>query len=158
MPGGKPKINSRRKGINAEQVVARYLVARGLPDARRSVATGWRNDSTEHADRGDIDGVAGFTIQVKNTAKPLTGQRLADVWRETLSQALPSLSVPLLLEKRAGSADVGRWWLYLDSPTYVRLVTGEWRWTKDMHLVRVELRDVVDDIVLMSRELSSDKR
>lgn len=149
------KINSRRKGITAEQAVARYFVAHGLPDAHRAVAAGWRNGSTQRGDQGDVAGVPGFAVQVKNVAKPLVGQRLADVWRETCEQAVRAGGEPLLVEKRPGTANVGQWWLYIGSTLYIRLVTGQWQWTTGVHLVRVELDSVIEDLVLMSRELAS---
>lgn len=149
----RPKVNSRRKGITAEQDSVRYFVTHGL-NAYRVVATGVRNGDTVVLDRGDV-AFPGFAVQVKNTARPLSGKRLADVWRETCAQASAAGGEPMLIEKRVGTANVGQWWLYLDNATYIRLVTGQWSWVAQHHLVRVEVGDVVNDIVLMSREYSS---
>lgn len=150
------RINSRAKGLTAERAVANYLVAQGEPwlEARRSVATGWSTKSTEHLDEGDIAGTPGLCFQVKNLARPLSGKLLIDTWRETQDQARPDTRVPLIIEKRAGSADVGRWWLHTGCRWYVRMVTGAWRWTGSPHLVRVEVGDVINDLRLYSIEIA----
>ena len=142
-------VNSRRKGLSAEQAAARYFVAAGCPDARRSVAAGWRNGATSSPDRGDIDGVPGIGIQVKNLAKPLVGKALADVWVETCAQA--GGRRPLLLEKRAGAADVGRWYAWLSSGFYLELLTGRRQLVMYDHLVRVELGSIIGDLRIWIR-------
>lgn len=154
------RINSRAKGLSAERAVANYFVAHGRPDAKRSVATGWSNGSTESGDVGDIIGVPGFAIQVKNLARRLEGKLLADTWRETIAQSVSLTKLtgvpsrPVIVEKRAGSADPGRWWLYLYDQDYVRMLVGRSMWTGvHRHLVRVELGDVIVALVGWSKEV-----
>jgi hypothetical protein len=146
-------VNSRAKGIGAEQAVARYFrdVA-GCPDARRSVAAGWRNGSTSSPDRGDIDGVPGLCVQVKNLARPLSGKLLDAVWDETRRQALVTQSVGIVVEKRIGTTDVGRWWMHTSSVFYVEIVTGRPRFVPNFHLVRVELGAVIGDLMMWVRQ------
>jgi len=152
-------VDSRGKGIKGERDSAAYFRAFGHPwqDARRLVSTGWSNGSTSSPDRGDLTGLPGLCVQVKNMARRLEGKLMADVWHATKQQAsIDGLGrMPLILEKRAGSADVGRWWLHLASYDHVRLVTGRVMWVPSSHLVRVELGDVVNDLRLYSLERSS---
>ena len=154
------RINGAVKGKTAERDVANYLKAHGIETARRSVSTG-----TIHTpDRGDIDGVPGFAIQVKNLARRLEGKLLADVWREACQQAVAMAQQsrasgieavsPVIVEKRAGSSDVGRWWIHMSDRVYVRMITGRWQWVgPSLHLVRVEVGDVIGDWVSWVREL-----
>lgn len=153
------RINSRAKGLTAERAVARYFVEHGRPDAKRSVATGWSNGTTESSDVGDIIGVPGFAVQVKSLARRLEGKLLADTWREATAQAgaLSTLTrivcTPLIIEKRSGSADVGRWWLHTSSGIYARILLGRPALVLNLHLVRVELGDVIGDLVAWSKEI-----
>jgi hypothetical protein len=149
-------VNSRDKGAKGERDAAGYFRAFGPPwqDARRLVAAGWSNGSTSSPDRGDLTGLPGLCVQVKNMARRLEGKLLADVWAQTCAQARAAGDnpMPLILEKRTGCADVCRWWLWLNTDSYVRLVTGRWGWVAHPHLVRVELGDLVDDLRLYSLE------
>lgn len=146
-------VNSRAKGIKGELDVAGYL--RSFPEwptARRSVAAGWSNGSTEHQDEGDLVGTPGLCFQVKNLARPLTGKMLIDTWRETAAQAFVGNRHPIIVEKRVGSADVGRWWAHLSSRFYVELITGWRQFVPTEHLVRVELGDIIVSLRMWTRE------
>ncbi len=144
-------VNSRDKGIRAELDVAKYLAANGLPDARRSVATGWSNATTEYQDAGDITGTPGLCFQVKNRAQPLVGKLLDDTWAETVRQAGDRM--PLIVEKRAGTADPGAWWLYTTSAWYVHLLVGVSReWFDPDALVRARLGDVIEYLARYSKD------
>jgi hypothetical protein len=154
----KRRINGRTKGLQAERDVANYLKAHGLTEARRSVVTG----HATLADAGDIAGVPGFAIQVKNLARRLEGKLLADTWAETCTQATElgiqqrsgTVMRPVIIEKRVGSADVGRWWLHTDVGILVRMTTGVWRWSPSAAaLVRIEVGDVIGDWVAWIREI-----
>lgn len=157
------RINSAAKGRAAERDVVTYLKAQGWPDARRSVATGFSNGVTESQDVGDILGVPGFCLQVKNMARRLEGKLLLDVWQETQRQAaeLTRLSgvyaTPVIVEKRAGQAFVSRWWLHMASRSYVRMLTGRWQLVTALHLVRVEVGDVIGDLRAWSGEIERDE-
>jgi hypothetical protein len=145
-------VNSRAKGIRAEQAVARYFQAAGCIEARRLVAAGWRNGATSAPDLGDV-AVDGLAVQVKNLAKPLVGKALSDVWADTMAQAAAGRDDrrPILIEKRTGTADVGRWWLWLASEFYLELLTGRTQLVLHDHLVRVELGSVIGDIRIWIR-------
>lgn len=130
-------INGRRKGLTAEQHVATWFREHVHPDSRRVVATGWSSRSGAQQDPGDVH-APGLCVQVKALAKPLSGKLLADVWDATTRQAASVDRRPLLLEKRAGTADVGQWWLWLGSHFYIELVAGRPMWVGP-HLIRVQL-------------------
>lgn len=153
------RINGRTKGLTAERAVARYFVEHGRPDAKRSVAAGWSNGTTESGDVGDIIGVPGFAIQVKNLARRLEGKLLVDTWREATRQAFNLGKLTgryenaLIVEKRAGSADPGRWWLHTSSGIYTHMLIGRPTLVLNFHLVRVELGDVIGDLVAWSKEI-----
>lgn len=147
-------VDSRAKGATAEQHLAAYLRGHGDPwaDARRSVAAGWSNGSTSSPDRGDLTGVPGLCVQVKNTKRAMVDKFLADTWREVRAQAEAAGNlVPLLVEKRAGAADPGRWWLWMSASDYIAVVVGRRCFVAAPHLVRVELGDVIDDLKIFSR-------
>lgn len=147
-------VNSRAKGIKAELDAAKYFAAQGRPweDARRKIETGWNNGHASSPDRGDLTGLPGLCVQVKNHAAPLVDTMLSRVLSETVAQAAVCGAMPLLLEKRAGAADVARWWAHLGSPEYVRIVTGAWRFVPSLHHVRVPLGCIVDDLRRYSLE------
>jgi hypothetical protein len=91
-------------------------------------------------------------LQVKALARPLTGKLLADTWVATYDQA-EALSLdtgrrhyPVIIEKRAGAADVGRWYAHLSSGFYVEVVVGRPQLILQPHLVRVELGDLMPHI------------
>lgn len=146
-------INGRAKGAAAEQQLAKYLRALGPPwsDARRSVSAGWSNGSTSQPDRGDLTGTPGLCFQVKNTQRPLVDKYLADTWRAVRAQAQAAGELmPLIVEKRSGAADPGRWWLWIAANDYVLVVVGRPCFIVAPHLVRVELGDVVNDLKIFS--------
>lgn len=154
-------VNSRAKGIGAERAVANYLIFCDpvlWSGARRKVASGWSNGKTEYQDEGDVAGTPGLCFQVKNMARPLVGRLLDDIWSDTRAQALRGNRVPIIIEKRAGCADVGQWWAHLDNRFYVELLTGAPRLVMaDLHLVRVAFRDIVRPLRLWSRAKVADQ-
>lgn len=150
-------VNSRAKGVTAEQQLAAYLRAFGEPwsDARRSVSAGWRNGDARQPDRGDLTGVPGLCVQAKNLKRPLVGKLLADTWHEVRDQAVAAGGlIPIIVEKRTGSADPGRWWLWMSAADYVEVIVGRRQFVAAPHLVRVELGDVVSDLRIYSRTIA----
>lgn len=89
---------SRNKGARAEVDVVNWLREHGYPDARRYLAGDGRQP-------GDIDGVPGVAIEVKNHAEHRIGEWL----RQVETEAGPNL--PLLVVKQRGETDPGQWWL-----------------------------------------------
>ena len=150
-------IDGRTKGLTAERALANYLKSAGWPDARRSVVTG----TAQRPDAGDIAGTPGLCFQAKNLATVLSGKLLHATWHQTQAQAAELTKqtgkwcAPIIVEKRAGSADPGRWWCHLSSRFYVRVLTGRWTLVTNLHLVRVELGDIVTDLRLWSADVES---
>lgn len=86
---------NRRRGITYERAVVAYLRARGVPADR--TPTG------RHVDGGDVDGLPGWLVEVKNHARlDLAG------WLDlAATKAARSGRRPLLVVKRRGVADPG---------------------------------------------------
>lgn len=88
---------SRNRGARAERAVVTWLRANGHPDARRHHGADGRAP-------GDIMGVPGVTIEVKDVA--------ADrwtAWRAQLLDETPAGHVPILVRRVRGCGDVGQW-------------------------------------------------
>jgi Holliday junction resolvase len=90
----------KRKGSLAERLVVEYLRAHGFSQARRTQA-GTRGDI------GDIDGVPGFAIEVKNHARlDLAGwvtQMLAEMEEKGVDNGV-------VIAKKRGTTDPGEWY------------------------------------------------
>ena len=99
-------------GTRAESSVVRWLHAHGYPDARRQVLAGSK-------DKGDLWVTLGVIAEVKtrNTAAGL-GQpgeaELAKWMAETEAERVNAKAAhAVLIVKRKGTADPGRWWAYV---------------------------------------------
>lgn len=146
------RVNGRDKGLKAERDLANFLLSAGWPDARRSVATGWRTRNRKHQDQGDITGTPGLCFQLKNVADPPDeGAELARWITDVYDQAGPD-RLPLLVVKRNGHRHPGDWHLWIRSGVLASLLTGMpvalipagfW--------VRVELGRVLDKLLTYSR-------
>lgn len=134
---------NRRRGHQAERDVARWLRVHGHPHAERAVRTGFRAADRASADPGDIDGIPGVVISVKDCA----AEQLAK-WLDELDAMVIGARAThgLLVHKRRGHADPGRWWCWLRVDDVVRLATeyeGGARYAVGGHPVRMELGHVV---------------
>lgn len=109
---------SRNKGAKAERDVVKYLRAAGFPHAERAVRTGYRTNGRTAADPGDITGTPGIIWSVKDVAVERIDQWLADL------DAMHGQDddVRLLVHKRRGHADPGRWWCWMRLSTLAHLV------------------------------------
>lgn len=89
---------ARSKGRAAENALAAFLQANGFPDAERS--------ASKLEDRGDIAGVPGTAIQVKNFADPLRGLRegQAGVLRQAMGRR------PVAVVRLPRVTDPALWW------------------------------------------------
>jgi hypothetical protein len=156
-----PNTN-RDKGNKTERDVAAYFRAAGITTAERRVVTGWHRTERSDPDLGDIKGVPGLCIQVKNLDKTargnLSGAALAAVMVETEAQRMASgEAIGLLVEKRPNNADVGSWWAHLPANVFAALVDGQDPWTGaragHTFVVRTELRNIIDHLVRFSKLL-----
>jgi hypothetical protein len=117
--------NSQDVGKDTERMVAAYLRGRGLAGVERAVRTGFRSVNRAVADAGDLTGIPGVCVQVKSlrtrdprhkTVDPTAGaERSVRKWlAETeLQRQASGASVGLLVVRRWGTTDVGRWWCFL---------------------------------------------
>lgn len=88
---------SRRKGADAERRVAAWFRHHGWPDARRYLAGDGRQP-------GDIDGVPGVCVEVKDCAKHAIPAWLRQV------EAAAGANLPVLIVKERGNPNPGQWW------------------------------------------------
>lgn len=87
----------RRKGADAERALIRWLRTNGYPDARRYLAGDGRQP-------GDIDGVPGVCLDVKNRATlDLPG------WLRQLDAEARTGALPFVVVKLRGVTDPGDW-------------------------------------------------
>jgi hypothetical protein len=134
---------NRRRGHQAERDLARWLRSHGYPHAERAVRTGFRASDRVSADPGDIDGIPGIVISVKDCAAEQTVKWLAEL---AVMQAGARAVHGLLVHKRRGHADPGRWWCWLLLDDVVRLATDGHAvatFAAGEHPVRMELGHAV---------------
>ncbi|MDH5290673.1 MAG: hypothetical protein OEY41_11810 [Acidimicrobiia bacterium] len=116
MTGPQSPAGNRRKGIVQELAVAKYLAANGFPHAERR-GGGFCGS--------DIVGTPGLTFEVKAQA----GAKLA-TWADQTEQARAAAgdTYGVLVAKRAGTTDVGRWLAVLPMAQLMALL-AEAGWT-----------------------------
>lgn len=112
----KRNAGNRRRGVTAEQAVARYLRT-WWPEACRAVRTG----SSAAPDPGDVANIPGLIVSVKDAATerlPLWMAELTDM------RSADPAALPVLVVKRRGTADPGAWWAWLFLRDFVGLTGG----------------------------------
>ncbi len=92
--------DSRRKGARAENDVVNWLNRHGFPHAERRLSGG-------PDDRGDITGVPGLTIEVKNR-KTFEPAAYVDQLEDEMRAAQTAMG--LVVVKRRLRPDVGDWY------------------------------------------------
>lgn len=137
------RANSR-KGKEAERNVARYLRAHGFPHAERAVRTGYTTDTRAVSDPGDITGTPGLVWQVKDQER----EHVEHWMLQTEGQAdSANADLGLLIVRRRGKAEPGRWWAWLPIIDLTWLATGSYDAVRALgrrtRLARVELGDLV---------------
>lgn len=94
---------ARRKGTAGENGVIDYLRRRGWPYAERRALGGSK-------DRGDVAGIAGVVLEVKNCAKWQPAAWLAEAAAE---QANDNAVLSAVVVKKRGTTDAGQWYALL---------------------------------------------
>ena len=102
----------KRKGSSAELAVAKWLNKLGWTQAERSRA-GWTDD------RGDIDGMPGVCIEVKNEKRIDLPGYLRELAVEMENAKAWTGSV---IVKRRGSTDVNDWYAVLPALVWAQLL------------------------------------
>lgn len=111
--------SARQAGARAERAVADYLAA-ALDDDRidRRVKTGAK-------DRGDIGGVRVHgqraVVEVKDCAKQTLPAWVAEAHTEAGND---DALVGVVVAKRRGTTDPGRWWVHMTVDDLLALMTG----------------------------------
>ena len=132
--------SNRNRGLTAERDVAKWLRCHGFPHAERSVKTGMTTADRAVADEGDLTGTPGLVWQVKCVAREdITG------WMaETEQQRLAAdANVGILIQRRAGKSDPGRWWAWIPASDLGYLATTAMGGVGTGFPVRMELAHLV---------------
>lgn len=135
---------ARAKGIKAERDLAKYLRT-WWPDAERTVITGWRSTDRESADLGDIRGTPGLAWQLKYITD-MTDKAIVDILHEVEQQRRAAKAdYGIVVQRRSGKSDPGRWWAWLHSDDYVELCTknANLHYPGPVHPVRLQLGDLI---------------
>ena len=103
---------SKAKGTAAETAVVRYLREQGFEQAERRALHGT-------ADRGDIAGVVGTVIEVKNCARMELAGWLAEAAAEADNDGA---RLGVVWHKRRGKGSPGDWFVTMDGATFVRML------------------------------------
>lgn len=103
---------SRRKGAGAERDVVNWLTANGFPHAERRL-------SGAPDDRGDITGIPGLVLEVKNHAR----LELA-AWTDQLTDELDNANTDIgaLIVKRRGRTNPADWYAVMPAHILARLL------------------------------------
>ena len=102
----------RRKGNKAEQDVARFLRSQGFKATTSRSEQGFQGGS-------DIVTNLPLAIEVKDHAR----LDLSGWWAQASAQA-DGDELPVILHKRRGFADPGRWWCTMDGHTFAQIMRG----------------------------------
>jgi len=98
---------AKAKGSKAELDVVKWLKEQGFPYADRRLAGAT-------LDKGDISGVLGVTIEIKNHAAMNLGGWVAEL---ELEMSNDNAWTGTVLHKRKGKANVGEW--YCTQPAHI---------------------------------------
>ena len=102
----------KKKGTAAETAVVNYLREQGFPHAERRAQSG-------NSDRGDIAGVIGTVIEVKNCARMELAAWVDEANLEAANDGTPT---GVVWHKRRGKGDPGDWFVSMDGATFVFLL------------------------------------
>lgn len=100
---------SKQKGTAAETAVVKYLKENGFTQVERRALQG-------SLDKGDISGIEGLVIEVKDHKKMILSEWMKELEVE-IDNAFAETGV--VIHKRRGKGDVGEW--YASMPVYVYL-------------------------------------
>lgn len=106
--------SAKAAGTRAETAVANYLRNRGFPHAERRARTGSK-------DQGDISGLLGGVIEVKDCARLELASWLAEA---TTEQANAGAWWSAVWHKRKGSSSPASWYVTLTGETFAALLAA----------------------------------
>ena len=136
--------SNRRKGLDAERGVVKFLRANGFGGAERDVRTAYKVASRATVDPGDITGTPGICWQVKDCQVEKVASWLAETEAQRVGShgTVPAADLGVLVVRRRGKSDPGRWWAWLPLGQVLGLDAGVRRSTSSVP-VRLELGDLV---------------
>ena len=106
---------AKQKGTAAETAVVTYLQAQGYPAVERRAMNGVK-------DRGDIAGVPGVVIEVKNCAT----MQLAEWVKEALAEREnDKAKVGLVWHKRRGKGSPADWYVTMTGADLIALLASD---------------------------------
>ena len=105
----------KTKGTAAETAVVNYLIDNGFPHAERRALNG-------NQDRGDVAGVPGVVVEVKNAVRVELAQWLDEAMREG-RQANASVSVVWFKRRAKGSP--GEWFVLMTGEQFTKLIADQ---------------------------------
>ncbi len=105
---------ARQKGTAAETAVVGYLQAHGHPYAERRAGNG-------NQDRGDIAGVPGVVVEVKNCKTMDLAGWVDEATIEARNAGVP-IGVVVHHRKGKGAGNVGEWYATMTLATLVELL------------------------------------
>lgn len=103
---------SKKKGTAAETAVVGYLRAAGFPSAERRAQTG-------NHDRGDITGIPGTVIEVKNCSRTQLAAWVEEAETEGRND---HAHVSVVWHKRRGRGSPGSWYVTMTGDQFAWLL------------------------------------
>lgn len=104
----------RKKGTAAESALVAHLRVSGFPHAERSPLRG-------NKDRGDVTGIPGVVLEMKDKARYAISEWMAETEAEIANA--DALTGALIVKPNGiGLTSVGRWWAILPVDRYLRLM------------------------------------
>jgi len=103
---------SKQKGTAAETAVVNWLVGRGRKHVERRSLNGSN-------DRGDIAGIPGVVLEIKNHARMELSQWLSELEVEMLND---KADTGVVIHKKKGTTDVGKWYATMPVEVWYKLL------------------------------------
>lgn len=103
---------SKQKGTAAETAVVNWLKAKGRKHVERRSLSG-------NNDRGDIAGIPGVVLEIKNHARMELSQWLSELEVEMLND---KADTGVVIHKKKGTTDVGKWYATMSAEVWFNLL------------------------------------
>jgi hypothetical protein len=101
----------KKKGTAAEVAVIAFLRANGFPRAERRALAGTQ-------DRGDVAGIPGVVIEIKNHQTAQLAAWIDEALRESGADT-PDYELGVVWHKRARKGSPGDWYISMDAWTFL---------------------------------------
>jgi hypothetical protein len=102
----------KQKGTAAETAVVAYLREHGFPTAERRALAG-------SGDKGDVSGVVGCVIEIKNVQRTALAEWIEEARKEAAAAHAPVWAV---WHKRRGKGSPAEWFVTMTGEMFVRLI------------------------------------